>query len=100
MSTDLTRAAHRPTECPDDLKSDLLAAVRRHTRAVIDAELHRLARRAPSLSPADLNVIDIVLEDLAESAILAPLRNAPRDRAPLLAQIFSADMNRVQRSTS
>ncbi|MFC4020158.1 hypothetical protein ACFOW4_19740 [Micromonospora sp. GCM10011542] len=89
MATDLARAARQSAGCTDDLQSDLLVLVRRHARAVIDAELHRLARRAPSLSPADLDVIDTVLEELAESAVLVPLRNAPRDKAPLLTRVFA-----------
>ena len=93
MATDPAHAARQPEGCADDLKSSLLALVHRHTRAVIDAELHRLARRAPSLSPADLDVVDTVLHELAESAILAPLRNTPRDRAPLLTRIFGAEMD-------
>ena len=90
MATDPARAARRPGGGAGDPKSDLLALVHRHSRAVIDAELHRLARRAPSLSPADLDVINTVLEELAESAILAPLRNAPWDTALLLTRIFGA----------
>ncbi len=66
MATDPARAARQPAGCADDLKSNLLALVHRHTRAIIDAELHRLARRAPSLSPADLDVINTVLEELAD----------------------------------
>ncbi len=93
MATDPARAARQPAGCADDLKSNLLALVHRHTRAIIDAELHRLARRAPSLSPADLDVINTVLEELAESAILAPLRNAPWDTALLLTRIFGAGIN-------
>ncbi|MBE3015917.1 hypothetical protein IL992_43175 [Microbispora sp. NEAU-D428] len=88
MATDADLAARQPARCADDPTSNLLALVRRHTRAVIDAELHRLARRAPSLSPADLDVIDTALEELADSAILAPLRNAPSDTAFLLMRVF------------
>ncbi|MFE9203437.1 hypothetical protein [Micromonospora sp. NPDC007230] len=69
----------------------------RHHRAVIDAELRRLARRAPSLSPADLDVVNTALEELAESAILAPLRNAPRDTAILLTRIFGHTGNGSRR---
>lgn len=42
---------------------------------------------------ADLDVINTVLEELAESAILTPLRNAPWDTALLLTRIFGAGMN-------
>lgn len=102
MATDPARAAPQPGGCADDLKSNLLVLVHRHTRTIIDAELHRLARRAPSLSPADLDVINTVLEELAESVTLAPLRNAPRETAVLLTRIFGAGMNtdRVQHSTT
>ena len=93
MATDPARAARQPAGCADDPKSNLLALVHRHTRAIIDAELHRLARRAPALSPADLDVIKTVLEELAESAILAPLRNAPWDTALPLTRIFGVGMN-------
>lgn len=92
MATELARAARQSVGCADDPTSNLLALLHRHSRAVIDAELHRLARRAPSLSPADLAVITSVLEDLAESALLVPLKNAPRDKAPLLTRIFGAEM--------
>jgi hypothetical protein len=93
MATDPASAARQPARCADDLRSNVLALVHRDTRAIIDAELHRLARRAPSLSPADLDAINTVLEELAEWAILAPLRNAPRDTALLLTRIFGAEMN-------
>jgi hypothetical protein len=102
MATNPARATRQPAGCADDPKSNLLVLIHRHTRAIIDAELHRLARRAPSLSPADLEVINTVLEELAESVTLAPLRNAPRETAPLLTRIFGVGMNtdRVQRSTT
>ncbi|WP_020574469.1 hypothetical protein [Actinopolymorpha alba] len=60
----------------------------KHSRTVIDAELRRLARRAPSLRRSDLDVIDAALEELADSLILVRLRNAPRDTAPLLRRLF------------
>jgi hypothetical protein len=91
MATDPAHAARRAAGYADDLEPDLPALVHRHTRAVIDAELHRLARRAPSLSPADLDVIDTVLEELAESVILAPLRNVRWDTAILLTRIFAPE---------
>ncbi|MFG2100988.1 hypothetical protein ACGFJ5_10335 [Micromonospora echinaurantiaca] len=93
MATEPARATHRSAGCADDRTANLLALVHRHARAVIDAELHRLARRAPSLSPADLAVITSVLEDLTEAAVLVPLKNAPPDKAPLLTRIFGADDN-------
>ncbi|GGR98869.1 hypothetical protein GCM10010169_49320 [Micromonospora fulviviridis] len=93
MATDPARTAG----CADELKSDLLVLVARHTRAVIDAELHRLARRAPSLSPADLAFVNTVLEDLADSTVLAPLRNAPRNTAPLLTRIFALNTDDMRR---
>ncbi|MFU8852039.1 hypothetical protein ACNAW0_13810 [Micromonospora sp. SL1-18] len=99
MSTDRARAARQPAGCPDDPRSNLLALVQRRSQAIIDAELHRLARRAPSLSPADLDDINTVLEELAELAILAPLRNAPRDTALPLTRIFDAGMNADEMKT-
>ncbi|MPZ61282.1 MAG: hypothetical protein GEU93_08295 [Propionibacteriales bacterium] len=65
----------------------------RHSRTVIDAELQRLARRVPSLRRTDLAVIEAALEDLADSLILARLRNASQDTAPLLRRLF--DIQRV-----
>ncbi|MFF4894454.1 hypothetical protein [Micromonospora chersina] len=97
MATDPACVDSWPATCAEDPRSDLLVLVDRHTRAVIDAELHRLARRAPSLSPADLAFVNTVLEDLAESAILAPLRNAPRNSAPLLTRIFDAEHDDMRR---
>jgi hypothetical protein len=70
------------------MTTDLVGQVYQHSRAVIDAELHRLARRVPSLSRDDLNVIGAVLDELAESSILARLRKAPQDAAPLLTRLF------------
>ena len=93
MATDPARFARQSARCADDLTSNLLAQVHRHSRAIIDAELQRLARRAPSLSPADLDLVNTVLEELAESAILAPLRNVPRETALLLTHIFGSGMN-------
>ncbi|WP_143194049.1 hypothetical protein [Micromonospora sp. CB01531] len=72
----------------------------RHNRSVIDAELRRLARRAPSLSPADLDVVNTALGKVAESAILAPLRNAPRNTAILLTHIFGHTGNGSSRSNA
>ena len=72
----------------DDPAVDLIAQVHNHSRRVIEAELQRLSRRVPTLGPADLDVIDAALEDLSESLILDRLRNAPRDTAPLLWQLF------------
>ncbi|MFI5490276.1 MULTISPECIES: hypothetical protein [Micromonospora] len=93
MATDPARSVHQSAGCADDPTFTVLALVHRRSRAIIDAELHRLARRAPSLSPADLAVITSVLEDLTEAAVLVPLKNAPPDKAPLLTRIFGADEN-------
>lgn len=98
MATDPARAARRPAGCADDPESNLLALVHRHVRAVIDAELRRLARRVPSLSPADVGAVDTVLEEVAESVILAPLRNAPRDTALVLTRIFGTGTNADDKS--
>ncbi len=51
MATDPPSADRRSAPCPDDPTSDLVAQVHNHSRAVIEAELRRLARRAPSLRP-------------------------------------------------
>jgi len=75
---------------PDDPRSDLIATVHGNSRTVVEAELRRLSRRVPSLGPADLDVVDAALQDLAEALILRPLRNAPSDAAPLLRRLFDA----------
>ena len=89
---------HTETQCvapitePDshDAGSDLVAQVHKNSRRVIEVELERLSRRVPRLEPADMDVIDAVLEDLSESLILHPLRNAPHAAAPLLWRLFGA----------
>lgn len=86
MAIDPTGRACRPA--PDNPTAELVIRVHNRSRTVIDAELHRLARRVPALRRADLNVIDAALEELAESLILAPLRNVPQDTAPLLRRLF------------
>jgi hypothetical protein len=63
--------------------------VHNYSRAVIEAELHGLARRAPSLRPDDLDVIDAALDKLAESLLLARLRGLPQHTA-LLKRLFDA----------
>ncbi|MEV5763673.1 hypothetical protein AB0L34_03720 [Micromonospora sp. NPDC052213] len=88
MPTDLARPARQSAGCADDLTSNLPALVHRHPWAIIDAELHRLAGRAPSLSPADLALINGVLEDLAASAVLVPREAQTRGKAPLLTRIL------------
>lgn len=93
MATDPPCPTRHAARCPDDPQSDLVAQVHHHSRTVIDAELQRLARKVPSLRRADLDVIDATLEQLAESLLLARLRNAPRDTAPLLSRLF--DTQRV-----
>jgi hypothetical protein len=91
MATDLACLARHPAAPgPDDPDADLVGLAHRHSRAVIDAELHRLARRLPALSRDDLNAIDAVLEGLAESLILARLRTARQDAAPLLTRLFGS----------
>jgi len=61
-----------------DPTSELVMQVHSHSRAVIEAELRRLARRNPSLRPDDLNLIDAALEELVESLLLARLRRLPQ----------------------
>jgi hypothetical protein len=68
---------------PDDPASDLVAQVHNYSRAVIEAELRRLARSAPSLRPNDLEVIDATLDELVESLLLARLRSLPQHTARL-----------------
>ena len=92
MATDPPLAARRQAPCPDDPTSDLVAQVHSYSRSVIEAELRRLARRAPSLRPDDLDVINAALEELVESLILARLRNAPRSAAPRLRDLFGPQM--------
>ncbi|MFE9694311.1 hypothetical protein [Micromonospora sp. NPDC005806] len=57
--------------------------MRNYSRAVIEAELRRLARKVPSLRPNDLAVIDAALDELAESLLLARLRSLPQHTARL-----------------
>jgi hypothetical protein len=52
--------------------------VHTYSRAIIEAELHRLARRAPSLRSDDLDAIDAALDELTESLLLSRLRSLPR----------------------
>ena len=63
---------------PDDPTSDLVAQVHHYSRTVTEAELRRLARRNPCLTPDDLEVIDAALDELVESLLLARLRSLPQ----------------------
>ena len=83
MATDPPLAARRSAPCPDDTTSDLVAQVYDYSRAVIEAELRRLARRAPSLGPDDLDLIDAALDELVESLLLARMRSQLRHTARL-----------------
>jgi len=78
---DARRAA--PASCPDDPTSDLVAQAHHHSRAVIEAELRRLARRASALRPDDLAVIDAALDEPVESLLLNRLRSLPQHTARL-----------------
>jgi hypothetical protein len=98
MATDPPFVARHRSPCPGNLKSNLVAHVHNHSRTVIEAELHRLARRVPSLGSANLNVIAAMLEELSESLILARLRNAPQATAPLLWRLFGTEEGPVMRS--
>jgi hypothetical protein len=73
-----------------DPRSDLVARMGMSSRRIIDAELRRLARRVPSLRPADLTVVDEALEEVAESLILAPLRHARQETVPMLRVVLDA----------
>src|SRR5215207_3708689 len=88
MATDPPCLPRHAVLCPRDPTSDLVDQVHHYSRTVIDAELRRLAGKVPSLRLPDLDVIDATLEELAESLLLARLRNAPRDTAPLLRCLF------------
>ncbi|MGH3647649.1 MAG: DoxX family protein [Micromonosporaceae bacterium] len=88
MATDPPCPARPAARHPDDPPSDLVVQVHHHSRTVIEAEMRRLARRAPSLQRADLDVIAATLEELAEALLLARLRNAPQHTAPLLRPLF------------
>jgi hypothetical protein len=92
MATDPPPDARRSTAAPrpDAPTSDLVAQVRHHSRAVIEAELSRLARRNPSLRPEDLDVIDAALDDLAESLLLARMRSLPQ-HTTRLKRLFGID---------
>lgn len=59
-----------------------------HSRTVVAAELRRLGRKASSLGPGELRVVAAALEELAESVLLARLRRAPPEAAPVLAHLF------------
>jgi hypothetical protein len=83
VATDPPFAARRSAPCSDDPSADLVVRVHNYSRAVIEAELRRLARRAPSLRPGDLEVIDAALDGLAESLLLARLRSLPQHTARL-----------------
>jgi hypothetical protein len=83
MATDPPLAARRSAPCPDAPTSDLDAQVHNYSLAVIEAELHRLARRAPSSRPDDPDVIDAALDELAESLLPARLRGQPQHTARL-----------------
>jgi len=83
MAIDPPLAARRSAPCPDDPTSDLVAQVHTYSRAVIEAELRTLARRAPSLRPDDLELIDAALDELVESLLLARLRILPQHTARL-----------------
>jgi hypothetical protein len=63
-----------------------------YSRAVIEAELRRLARSSSSLRLDDLDVIDAALEVLVGSLILARLRNAPQATVRQLRHLFGTPM--------
>ena len=72
------------TDPPEHVPAaDLVARVRHHSRAVIDAAMHRLSRRAPSLRPEQLAAIDAALDQLVESLLLARMRGRPEHTARL-----------------
>ncbi len=67
-----------PIAAPDTGEPDMLAdQLRRSSRAVIDQELGRLARRAPALTPGDLHAVSQALDGLVERLLLSRVRAAP-----------------------
>ena len=56
---------------------DLLTEVTHRCDEVIETELHRLGRRQPGLSAAELRVIEQVLGELADRLLLDALRSKP-----------------------
>jgi hypothetical protein len=83
MNTDPSLAARRSAPCPDHPTSDPAAQVHNYSRAVIETEPRRLARKAPALRPNDLAAIDAALDELADSLLLARLRRLPQHTAEL-----------------
>lgn len=76
------------TDHRTDVVAGLVARADAHSRAVIDAELRRLARRSPSLRQHDLDLVDQALHDIAEYLILSRLRTAPPAQAAQLRHLF------------
>ena len=67
---------------------NLAETVRSSSRAVIDAELRRLARRAPALGEEALTVVDAALQGIADHLLLDRLRDLG-ERADALAPLFA-----------
>lgn len=65
----------------------LYSQVREQSRAVIESELQRLARRARRLSDDDLATIEATLDDLADHLILGRLQELPH-RVELLEELL------------
>jgi hypothetical protein len=57
--------------------TDLVVEVTHRCDAVIEAELTRLGRRQPALTPAQLVVIEQALSELADKLLLDALRRKP-----------------------
>lgn len=74
--------------------SALVASVHQHCRVVIDGELGRLGRRARTLTPGDLEIIDAALDDLVESLLLARLRTMPQHAEQLGALLVPGNVDR------
>lgn len=68
--------------------TDLPVRLRHHSRAVIEAELRRLARRVPTLAPSQLSVVGEAMHDLAATLILDRVITAPSDVEPWLHRLF------------
>jgi hypothetical protein len=87
-----TDPVNDPAEAPADR---LVHRLRRRSRRIIDAELRRLARRAP-LTERELAVVDTELERLAARLLFDAVRAAGADRVALLDVLFAPPDRRLR----
>ncbi len=74
--------------CSDIGRAEALAdRLREHSRSIIDQERERLARKAPTLSEADLRVVGRALDELVDRILVARVRTAP-ERGDQLRYLF------------